>query len=95
LKLAALSISQSFPYSELINNDISEVLAGQIIKSIFLFEFLETDARTNDILAEFLKYFECADWQTFLKSTLPLAFAVIKSEKEAHIDIVIRKDEKI
>lgn len=93
LKLAAISLSQSFPYSELINNDMSAVLAGQMIKSIFLFEFLESDTRTKVILNKFLNYFECKDWKTFLKSTLPLAFAVIKSNKEAHIDIVIAKDD--
>lgn len=93
-KLAAISLSQSFPYSELINNDVSEVLAGQMIKSIFLFEFLESDPRTNTLLTEFLKHFESPNWKTFLKSTLPLTFAVIKPKKEAHIDIVITKDEK-
>ena len=92
-KLAAMSLSQSFPYSELINYDESEVLAGQMIKSIFLFEFLESDPRTNTLLTEFLKHFESPDWKTFLKSTLPLTFAVIKTKKEAHIDIVIAKDE--
>ena len=92
-KLAAMSLSQSFPYSELINNDVSEVLAGQMIKSIFLFEFLESDPRTNTLLTEFLKHFESPDWKTFLKCTLPLTFAVIKTNKEAHIDIVIAKDE--
>jgi len=92
-KLAAISLSQSFPYSELINNDTSEVLVGQMIKSIFFFEFLESDPRTNTLLTEFLKHFESPDWKTFLKSTLPLIFAVIKSNKEAHIDIVIAKDE--
>ena len=93
LKLAARTLSQSFPYSELINYDESEVLAGQMIKSIFLFEFLESDPRTNTLLTEFLKHFESPDWKTFLKSTLPLTFAVIKTKKEAHTDIVIAKDE--
>ena len=66
-KLAAMSLSQSFPYSELINYDESEVLAGQMIKSIFFFEFLESDPRTNTLLTEFLKHFESQDWKTFLK----------------------------
>jgi len=92
LKPAAMSLSQSFPYSELINNDISEVMAGQMIKSILLFEFLESDPRTHTLLMEFLKHYETPNWKDFLKRTLPLTFAVIKSNKEAHIDIVITKD---
>jgi hypothetical protein len=92
-KIAAISLSQTFPYSELVNNDISEVLAGQIIKSIFLFEFLESDPRTNFLLKEFLLNFETPDWKSFLKNLLPLTFAVLESNKEAHIDIVIKEDE--
>lgn len=94
LKLAAMSLSRSFPYSELINYDESEVLAGQMIKSIFLFEFLESDPRTKILLTAFLKHFESRDWKTFLKSTFPLTFAVIETKKESHIDIVITKNEK-
>ncbi len=92
-KIAAIALSQSFPYSELINNEKSEILAGQMIKSIFLFEFLESDPRTNILLKEFLSHFETPDWKTFLKNILPLTFAVLKSNKEAHIDIVVREDE--
>ncbi len=92
-KLAAMSLAQSFPYSELINHDDSEVLAGQMIKSIFLFEFLESDPRTKFLLTEFLNHFESPDWKSFLKNTFPLSFAVIKSKKEAHIDIVVPQDE--
>jgi hypothetical protein len=90
LKIAALSLSQSFPYSELINYDISEVLAAQMIKSIFLFEFLESNSSTKVLLSEFLKYFECPDWKYFLKSTLPLSFAVMNPTHEAHTDIVVK-----
>jgi len=94
LKLAALSFSQTFPYSELINYDSSEVLNGQMIKSVFLFEFLQSNPKTNVLLISFLKHFDCPDWQYFLKSIFPLSFAVVQTKQEAHVDIVIEKGEK-
>ena len=94
LALPALALSQTFPYSDLVNYDISEVLTGQLIKSIFLFEFLEVNDATTILLKNFLENFGCGDWKYFLKSIFPLAIPVLNPQKEAHIDIIIQKGEK-
>lgn len=94
IKLASMALSQTFPYSEFINYDKFELLTTQMIKSFFLFEFLESHTQTQLILSKFLDGFECENWKTFLKNILPLTFAIIKSKKEAHIDIIIGKGEK-
>lgn len=94
LKPAAMALASSFPYSEFTNYDKSEVLASQMIKSFYLFEYLESNEQTNLIFTKFLEYFECEDWKSFLRYLLPLPFSLFKSKKEAHIDIVIQPGEK-
>ena len=94
LKPAALAIASTFPYAEFINYDKSEVLATQMIKSFFLFEYLESNEQTALILNNFLKYFDCEDWKSFLRKLVPLTFAFLSANKEAHIDIVIQPGEK-
>ncbi len=93
LKLAAMSLSQSFPYSELINYDLNDILKVQIIKSIYFFEFLDSSPKTRIHLIEFLKYFECNDWKMFLKKLFPICLSTTESSSDNPIDIVISKDE--
>ncbi len=94
IKLAAMALSQTYPYSEFVNYDKFELLTTQTIKSFFLFEFLESNRQTATLLSKFLEYFDCGEWKEFLRNVLPLTFAFIESKKEAHIDIVIGKGEK-
>ncbi len=91
IRLPALSLSQTFAYSDLVNYDISEVLVGQIIKSIYLFEFLETNTNTKYLLESFLDYFNCNNWKEYLKRVFPLVSPVIKGDQEAQININIEK----
>lgn len=86
-----LSLAQSFPFSELINYDKGEVLAAQIVKSVFLFEFLASDGKTQALLAAFLNYFGCDSWQDYLKKVMPLVLTEIKNPREAHTDIVVEQ----
>jgi len=89
-----LAMAQSFPFSELINYDKGEVLASQIVKSIFLFEFLASHEKTQILLAAFLHYFGCASWQDYLKRVMPLVLTEIKNPREAHTDIVVEPGER-
>jgi hypothetical protein len=93
LRFAALSLSQSFAYSDIVNYEISEVLTTQVIKSVYLFEFLESNPQTKTLLQEFLNYFNCNEWRDFLKQLLTLTFSVINAENEAHIDIHVENNE--
>ncbi|WP_321308112.1 hypothetical protein [Marinifilum fragile] len=89
IKLASLALTQSFAYNDIINYEKGEVLACQMIKSIYLFEFLESREDTKYLLAKFLAYFETENWKDYLKSVLPIAFSVIQAENEAHTDIIV------
>lgn len=91
-KPAGMTLAQTFPYSELVNFEITEVWAAQLIKSIYLFEFLESNAQTQELLKAFLKYFDCSNWKEFLLKILPIISSVIMAEREAHTDINVTKD---
>ena len=45
----------------------------------------------KSLLQAFLDYYEVSTWRDYLKSLLPLAFTVIKSEREAQTDIHVTK----
>jgi hypothetical protein len=90
----ALWLAQSFSYSDLINYNLTEIVACQMIKSIYFFEFLENNNQTKILLDEFLKYFKCPNWKYFLRRYLPFASSVIMANRESHIDVSIERGEE-
>jgi hypothetical protein len=65
-----------------------------MIKAIYLFQFLESNEKTQPLLVTFLEHFNSLTWQEYLKSLLPLTTPAIKSEREAHTDIVVEPGDK-
>ena len=83
-----------YPVSDKSNYNINLIWVTQMIKSIYLFQFLETNQTAQPLLAAFLAYFNCSTWQEYLKSFLPLTLPAIKNEGEAYTDIVVEQGEK-
>lgn len=94
LKIPMMMFCMQYPVSDKSNYNINQIWATQMIKSIYLFQFLESHEKTQPLLAAFLAYFNCQTWQEYLKSLLPLTTPAIKSEREAHTDIVVEPGEK-
>lgn len=94
LKLTGVILTQSFPYSDIQNYNSKELLSSQIIKSIYLFEFLENNKETNILLQHYLAYFKSPTWREHLKSLFPLAIRPFMDNKESHTDIIIEKNDK-
>jgi hypothetical protein len=94
LKIPMMMFCMQYPVSDKSNYDINQIWATQMIKAIYLFQFLESHEKTQPLLAAFLAYFNCPTWQEYLKSLLPLTTPAIKSEREAHTDIVVEPGEK-
>ncbi len=94
LKIPMMMFCMQYPVSDKTNYDINQIWATQMIKAIYLFQFLESHEKTQPLLAAFLAYFNCPTWQEYLKSLLPLTTPAIKSEREAHTDIIVEPDEK-
>lgn len=82
-----------YPVSDKSNYDIVQIWATQMIKAIYLFQFLEVNEKAKPLLSAFLVHFDCTTWQEYLKRLLPLTFPAIKNEREAHTDIVVEQGE--
>lgn len=87
--LFMLTLSQNFPFFDLLNYDLREVFATQTIKSIFLFEFLSEHPDTGPLLTAYLAAFNLTEWKDFLKGVMPLMIATLKKDREAYTDIVV------
>lgn len=94
LKLSMMIFCMEYPVSDKSNYDIREIWATQAIKSIYLFEFLETNPKTKGLLVAFLADFNSPTWQEYLKNILPLTISAIKNENEAHTDIIVTPGDK-
>lgn len=94
LRLSMMMFCMEYPVSDKSNYDIREIWATQAIKSIYLFEFLETTHKTKNLLAAFLAHFNSPTWQEYLKNILPLTISAIKNENEAHTDISVTPGDK-
>jgi hypothetical protein len=92
LKLAAFGLTQSFAYNEIQNFDIYENFTCQLIKSVFLFEFLETNNKTKLLFLEFLKHYDSNSGKDFITKLLPLVISSIQNTKEGYLDIVVDQD---
>ncbi len=89
LKIPMMMFCMQYPVSDKTNYDINQIWTTQMIKSIYLFQFLESHEKTQPLLTNFLAYFNCPTWQEYLKSLIPLTTPAIKNEREAHTDIVV------
>jgi hypothetical protein len=94
LKVPAMLFSQSFPSYELLNYSINELIFTQLIRTVYLFEFLSgEDERIKSILHEFCQYYGYSSWKEYLKSHLELILPIVKKVKQAHTEISVPKDE--
>lgn len=93
LKIPMMLFCMQYPVSDKSNYDINQIWVTQMIKAIYLFQFLESNEKTQPLLSAFLAHFSCTTWQEYLKSLLPLTLPAIKNEREAHTDIIIEQGE--
>jgi hypothetical protein len=94
LQIPMMMFCMHYPVSDKSNYDINQIWATQIVKAIYLFQFLESHEKTKPLLAAFLAHFNCPTWQEHLKSLLPLTTPAIQNEREAHTDIVVEPGER-
>lgn len=90
--LSELVFSISFAYFDLTNYNLHQELVHQFYKSILLFEFLESDKNTNELLKTFLDEFKCESWQEFLKLLLTIVLPPLKNKSEGHTEIIFEKE---
>lgn len=93
LRIPMMMFCIDYPVSDKVNFDINQIWMTQMIKAIYLFQFLEFHEKTKPLLFAFLSYFKKSTWQEYLKSLLPLTTTAIQNEKEGHTDILVTHDE--
>lgn len=93
LRIPMMMFCIDYPTSDKVNFDIKQIWITQMIKAIYLFQFLEHNEKTKPLLSAFLSYFNKSTWQAYLKSFLPLTMPAIQDEKEGYTDIIVTHDD--
>lgn len=91
--LICLAIGNSLPISDISNYNLKSVFVGQILKAIFLFEFLSTQDSLQTLLENFYARFKVTDYKGFLQKIFPIAFFVISAKHEGSMTLEVKKDE--
>ena len=94
LKWAAFNMTARFSQFEFMNYYLGEILTAQLIKAVYLFEFISDNEKCSPVLRGFLDYYDCSDWQYYLKSYLPLTHSLLKRDTEAHLNINVESGDK-
>ena len=89
MKIPMMMFCIDYPVSDKVNFDIKQIWITQVLKAIYLFQFLELHEKTKPLLDAFLLYFKKSTWQDYLKCLLPLTLPAIQNEKEGHTDISV------
>ena len=88
-----LIIGISLPTSDISNYNLKSVFLGQVLKAIFLFEFLAKQDSAKTLLEDFYKRFDVTDYKGFLQKIFPLAFFVISTQREGSITFNVENNE--
>jgi hypothetical protein len=88
-----LAIANSLPTFDITNFNVNNVFLSQIVKTIFLLEFLENREDTKKLLNDFYEKFEVRDYKEFLIKLLPVSFNVISANSTGRIDLVLNRDD--
>lgn len=93
LKISMQFFCMHYPIADKMNFDIKEIWACQCFKAIYLFKFLESNPRTQNLVIRFLEYFERPNWKEYLKSIIASTTSVIRNEHEGYINLGITEGE--
>ena len=91
-KFAANFLFYQFNSFDLTNYHVDKLFSTQFLRALMFFDFLSQREDCALLLSEFYRYYGVEDHKDYLKRILPLAFGVIKGDKEAHTDIVLNRE---
>jgi len=89
----SLAIGISLPTFDINYDSINHVFVTQIVKAIYLFEFLNNREDTQKLLTDFYEKFQVNDFQDYLKKVFPIAFSIVSTNNEGKIDLVIDSED--
>lgn len=73
---AEYTLALSFPYNDLINYDIHDVVISQFIKAYYLFNFLNADSKYETLIKLLVNYFQFHDSNEILNELMKTAIEV-------------------
>ena len=91
-RIPMMMFCTDYPISDKVHYDIAQIWVVQIVKSIYLFQFLETNEKTQLLLQKFLEYYDKKTWQDYLRSVISLTMSIVKKEKETYTDIIVNPE---
>ena len=91
-RIPMMMFCTDYPISDKVHYDIAQIWVAQIVKSIYLFQFLETNEKTQLLLQKFLEYYDKKTWQDYLRSIISLTMSIVKKEKETYTDIIVNPE---
>lgn len=93
-RLAIIHFMMSFKDADILNYDNSNIIKAQVIKSAFLYEFLQENAKFNPLLDEFLKHYEIPNWPSYIMKLFPITEAIRNKREEGYVNLKVNdKDE--
>jgi len=93
--LINLAIGMSLPTFDISNYNIAPIFITQVLRAIYLFEFLEERIELKPFLQEFYNRFNVGGYKEYLGKILPISGSIISSKEQGNINLVINKDEKL
>lgn len=93
-KIAMLSLAGAHSDFDLVNVNTPRVLLMQLLKSVRLFQFLESDATYYPLLTAFLQQYQCPVWQDYMRRLAGLVKAIVYAEKPGRTEIHVPHDEE-
>jgi hypothetical protein len=93
-RLPLTLLNQQFPYSDFINYHLADSLICQIIKSVYLFEFLEQTANAKSLIHAFYAAYGVTSWKEYFQYIMPIISADTTKAESTYTDLVIEKNER-
>ncbi len=91
----ALLLAQMFQYFDITNYRFKQELYVQTVKAIYLYEFLSSNEKTQLLYEEYLKYYDCVDWQDFMQLMTSFAYIYWGREDElTYVNLLVDPKDK-
>ncbi|MEQ1554724.1 MAG: hypothetical protein ABL929_11125, partial [Ferruginibacter sp.] len=89
---AALLFNYQFATGDITNFEIIDYVPCQLIKSFYLFQFLETTNEGKELLSRFYNYFQINCYREYFERALPIIFAWINRDVPSSVDLVLENN---
>ena len=93
-ELINLAIGMSLPTFDITNYNIAPIFITQVLRAIYLFEFLEERNDLKPFLQEFYNRFNVSGYKEYLGKILPISGSIISSKEQGNVNLIINKDKE-